>query len=164
MIKPAAPRRQFRAAPAAAWQRLLPNTRGALFMICAAISASVQVVFVRALFGVLVAFPVLVRPGGCGFRPRRINTGAAMRIPNRARTKTICTLSIRPPSSLTEVNISVAEIAPQIMNSAPRVLGGNRCHAADRLARRALEADQSLTRQHPSCGCAGCEECKDWRR
>ena len=83
MIKPAAPRRQFRAAPAAAWQRLLPNTRGALFMICAAISAtcmlatvkllggridSVQVVFVRALFGVLVAFPVLVRPGGCGFR------------------------------------------------------------------------------------------------
>ena len=72
-----------RANLAAAWHRLPPNTRGALFMICGAISAtlmftsvkllggridSVQIVFVRALFGILIAAPVLMRRGGRGFR------------------------------------------------------------------------------------------------
>ncbi len=66
-----------------AWSALPPNTRGALFMVCGAISAtlmfttvkliggridSVQIVFVRALFGIAVAVPVLMRRGGRGFR------------------------------------------------------------------------------------------------
>ena len=71
----------------AAWARLPPAARGAFFMVCAACSAtlmfttvktlggrvdSVQVVFFRALIGVLVAIPLLMRPGGRGFRSRRL--------------------------------------------------------------------------------------------
>ena len=68
---------------ASAWHNLPPNTRGALFMVCGAISAtlmftavkaldgridSVQVVFFRALIGTLVALPMLMRGDGRGFR------------------------------------------------------------------------------------------------
>ncbi len=66
-----------------AWARLSPTTRGAFFMVCAACSAtlmfttvkalggrvdSVQVVFFRAVVGVLVAIPILTRSRGRGFR------------------------------------------------------------------------------------------------
>lgn len=66
-----------------AWQRLPPNTRGALFMICGAISATLmftsvklidgrldaaQIVFVRAVLGTAMAIPLLMRRGGRGFR------------------------------------------------------------------------------------------------
>ena len=67
----------------AAWKRLSPNTRGAFFMVCGALSAtlmfatvkalggrveSFQIVFFRALAGTLVAIPMLMRSGGRGFR------------------------------------------------------------------------------------------------
>ncbi|MDA0262461.1 MAG: DMT family transporter [Proteobacteria bacterium] len=77
-----------------AWSRLAPNTRGALFMICAAISAvlmfttvkllgdriaSHEIVFFRAVVGVVIAVPVLMRRGGRGFRtghlPLQLSTG-----------------------------------------------------------------------------------------
>ena len=56
-----------------AWKRLPPNTRGALFMVCGALTAtlmltavkllggridSVQIVFIRAVFGAAVAIPL----------------------------------------------------------------------------------------------------------
>ena len=65
------------------WRRLPPNTRGALFMTCGAISAtlmftsvklidgrldSAQIVFIRALLGIAVAVPLLMRREGRGFR------------------------------------------------------------------------------------------------
>ena len=71
----------------AAWRRLSPTTRGAFFMVCAAFSAtlmfitvktlggrvaSVQVVFFRALIGVLVALPILMRSGGRGFKTHHL--------------------------------------------------------------------------------------------
>ena len=84
MNAPVVPRRRVLLAELlSAWSRLPPNTRGALFMICGAISAtlmfttvkllgdrfdSVQIVFFRAVFGVAVAAPVLMRRGGRGFR------------------------------------------------------------------------------------------------
>jgi drug/metabolite transporter (DMT)-like permease len=67
----------------AAWKRLSPNTRGAFYMVCGALSAtlmfatvkalggrvdSFQIVFFRALAGTLVAIPMLMRSGGRGFR------------------------------------------------------------------------------------------------
>ena len=69
----------------AAWHRLSPNARGALFMVCGALSATlmftavkslggrldaVQIVFVRAVIGVALAAPILARRGGRGFRAR----------------------------------------------------------------------------------------------
>ena len=72
-------------------------------MICGAISAtlmftsvkllggridSVQIVFVRALFGILIAAPVLMRRGRKPHPPGRTNTGNATSTPNNARTKT----------------------------------------------------------------------------
>ena len=71
----------------AAWRSLSPTVRGAFFMICAAFSAtlmfttvkalggrvdSVQIVFFRALIGVLVAIPILMRSGGRGFKTHHI--------------------------------------------------------------------------------------------
>ena len=84
MNAPVVPRRRVLLAELlSVWSALPPNTRGALFMICGAISAtlmfttvkllgerfdSVQIVFVRAVFGVAVAAPLLMRRGGRGFR------------------------------------------------------------------------------------------------
>ena len=62
--------------------------------------------------------------------PGRMSSGMATRTPIRARKNTTCTLSIRPPSVLTVVNISVAEHAAQTMKKAPRVAGDSRPHAA----------------------------------
>ena len=71
----------------AAWNRLSPNTRGALFMICGAFTAtlmltavkllggridSIQIVFIRAVFGAAVAAPLLMRRGGRGFRTSQL--------------------------------------------------------------------------------------------
>ena len=76
-----------RAGLIAAWKRLSPNTRGAVYMVLGALSAtmmfatvkalggrveSVQIVFFRALIGTLVAIPLLMRPGGRGFRSRHM--------------------------------------------------------------------------------------------
>ena len=72
-----------RAGLIAAWKRLSPNTRGAVYMVLGALSAtmmfatvkaldgrveSVQIVFFRALIGTLVAIPLLMRRGGRGFQ------------------------------------------------------------------------------------------------
>ena len=71
----------------AAWKRLSPNARGALFMICGAFTAtlmltavkllggridSVQIVFIRAVLGAAVAAPLLMRRGGRGFRTSQL--------------------------------------------------------------------------------------------
>ena len=82
MIAPSAPATNG-ANMIAAWKRLSPNTRGAIYMVCGALSAtmmfatvkaldgrvgSFQIVFFRAFIGTLVAIPMLMRRGGRGFR------------------------------------------------------------------------------------------------
>ena len=70
-----------------AWQKLPPNMRGSLYMLCGAIAAtlmfatvkalggrfdSVQLVFIRGVVGVLMAVPFLARAGGRGFHTTRL--------------------------------------------------------------------------------------------